>query len=53
MLKIKRCGNCKFCGFENDDCRDICVNPDSDYCGDWVDVEEDNCECFTEKESAI
>lgn len=42
------CGNCKYHEYESIDSGWVCVNPDSDYCADWVEYEH-TCEEWTDR----
>ena len=42
------CGECKWHTYEDIDHGWVCTNPDSPYCADWTEYEDD-CDYFQER----
>ena len=48
MRRDIKCENCRYRELESEDSGYICVNPDSEYCADWVE-DDFFCEEFAEE----
>ncbi len=50
MCKTKCCGNCKY-AMKNGLDDYICANGESEYCGDWIEIEDHCCEDWNGREN--